>query len=487
MQSHDVFARLDTMGELPVLPQVLLRIQKVTKDERSTARDLAQVICGDQVLTARILRIVNSAYYARARSEPIKTVERAVVVLGFQVVRKLALGLSVFDMMRRLSRSPHIAQIAEHSTVVAAIARRLAEVSGKVPPEEAFVAALVHDIGKLVLIECAPDLYEQALRDHDAGQPLPEAERERFGLTHERAGRKLAAKWKLPRDLQQVIGDHHGVDVLDPPDKADPVLLILAYADAISRFRCDDAHREAERAILEAAGRALGTPVDRLGELVAGITDQIGDLAESIEVPLEELRDYAALVSDQTAAPAPVDDNLERRTAEQLALYRRLGEGMARGESKEMLLELILRGAQNVLGLQRVILFRVDRDAMRLRRWMTAGIGAEELSSQLELPLERSSGALALSALHRRSYYLPAAQSVEEHELAGPTLVETSRTSSFASVPVVGPQGVVGVLWGDLGPDGPQLPALFARELSGLAVQAGLVVSTARPRSTQPV
>jgi HD-like signal output (HDOD) protein len=169
MHSSDVLEQIEAMGELPILPQTLLQIQKVATDDRSSAEDLAEVILKDQALTLRVLRIVNSALYQRRNKERVSTVRKAVITIGFETVRKLALGLSVFDMMSKLSRSPHLLDVAQHSMITAAFAQMLAEASGRVPPEEAFVTALVHDIGKAVLVECSPDDYDLVLADQREG------------------------------------------------------------------------------------------------------------------------------------------------------------------------------------------------------------------------------------------------------------------------------------------------------------------------------
>ena len=217
MNSADVFEQIEKMGELPSLPQHLLRIQQVATDTRSSAEDLAQCILQDQALTMRVLRVVNSAMYQRRNQERVRTVRRAVIIMGFETVRKLALGLSVFDMMSKLSRSPYLATITKHSLLAAGFAQLLAEESGRVMPEEAFVTALIHDIGKVVLLECSPAAMDDVLHSKAGGVPALEAERRYFGITHDRAGRRLAARWGLPQELQNAIGDHHDIDPLNPP------------------------------------------------------------------------------------------------------------------------------------------------------------------------------------------------------------------------------------------------------------------------------
>ncbi|HPF71908.1 MAG TPA: HDOD domain-containing protein, partial [Candidatus Krumholzibacteria bacterium] len=299
MVSADVFAQIEKMGELPSLPQTLLEIQKVANDDRSSAEDLAACILRDQSLTARVLKVVNSAMYRRNNDEEIRTVHRAVIRLGFETVRKLALGLSVFDMMSKLSRSPFLVEIARHSLVTAGIAQLLAETSGRVPAEESFVAALIHDIGKVVLVECSPAAMEEVFASGMAGDDGLIAERKVFGITHDRAGRRLARRWKLPVELQNMIGDHHDFDPLAPPRNVEPALAVLVYADALSRCDASKEGKARSAALTERASRVLGIPVRRAEKLQDDAGEIVRELADLVGLDLGDLRQYGCLVNTE--------------------------------------------------------------------------------------------------------------------------------------------------------------------------------------------
>lgn len=482
MDSSAVFEQIERMGELPSLPQTLLSIQKVAADSRSCADDLAGSVLSDQALTLRVLKVVNSAFYQRRNQEQIRTVRRAVIVMGFDAVCKLALGLSVFDMMSKLSRSPYLATITRHSLVCAGFAQALAEATGRVPPEEAYVTALVHDIGKVVLLECSPADMDHVLRDMNGGMPALEAERRRFGITHDRAGRRLAARWNLPLDLQNVIGDHHDVEPLHPPRNLDPLLGVIVYADAFARFTCEPEAHASEHGVMRAAGRVLGIPLARVEEIIARAADEIAELAACIGHGAGDLLDYGQLVNRAggavVAPPAMTPEELARRTAAQLELYRRVGEGVAAGEAGDLLLAAILDGAVEILGFRRVVLLEADPDRRRLVPVLGAGPGAAELAPQLALPLARASGPLALAILERRAFHVPMAASPAYGGLAGGDLLAAAGCAGYAVAPVTTPSGVFGVLYGDGGADGQDIVAEQAAELAGLATQAGLVVGS---------
>ena len=481
MTSADVFAQIETMGGLPSLPRTLLSIQHVASDERSSAEDLAARIREDHALTMRVLKMVNSALYRRREVEPVRTVHRAVVVMGFQTVRKLALGLSVFDMMSKFSRSPLLADIARHSLVTAGLAQILAEAGGRLRPEEAFVAGLVHDIGKVVLIECSPRAMDAVQADIRSGVAPLVAEHRHFGITHDRAGRRLAAQWQLPPDLQNLIGDHHDIDPSAPPRRLDASLAVTVFADAIAHFGDRSAGANADLAILRQAMRCLGIPAGRQEALYRAMEAEVSDLAHHVGIERGDFADYHAVVNVEgsaSVAPAGLSAaELARRTALQLALYQRIGRGLASGETTAALVKRILAGAVDILGFERVVVLQADRAYHRLAPLAWHGPGADELAPRLALPLLRESGALVLAIHERRLLHAPQARNAAYGSLVGDALLAAAECTGFVAAPIITPTSVAGVLYGDGGPRGADVSAEQAAELGGLAGQISLVLS----------
>ena len=485
MNSADVFEQIEKMGGLPSLPQTLLNVQTVAADDKSSAEDLAQCILKDQALTMRVLKVVNSAMYQRCYPEKVRTVRKAVIVMGFETVRKLALGLSVFDMMSKLSRSPYLANIANHSLVTAAFAQILAEASGSAKLEEAFVAALVHDIGKVVLLECSPAAMDEVLGEMAGGVQALDAERRYFGISHDRAGRRLAARWDLPPQIQNIIGDHHDIDPLEPPRNLDPLLGVIVYANAMSRFKGISENQEEEYRVLRKAAKKLGIPSSRLDYVYDQVEKVVDDLAGCFGVEIGDLQEYGKLVNVEGGANvAPkrmTSEEVARRTANQLELYQTIGRGLALGENPDELLDKILQGAVSILGFERVILLRVNRKEHRLKAWASAGIQVDSLARDLEFPLKRNSGALAMAVLEHRAFHVPDAASPAYGDLVGEDLLAATRCTGFVATPVFTAEGLVGVVYADCGPEGDDVSAEQAAELGGLVVQVGLVLGAPAP------
>jgi putative nucleotidyltransferase with HDIG domain len=235
--SDDRQKRLKRLTEriigLSALPTIVTQLIALVGDPRSSARQVARLISADQALTAKILRVANSAFYGFPRK--IATVQLAIVVLGFNAVKNLAISVTV---LKRFSagtdhRLFDRQRFWQHAIGCGVAARMLAKRFGG-RDGEAFVAGILHDIGKLILIEYAHDEFVDALElaEQDA-VPIARAEEEVLGVTHAEVGGWLAERWNLPEPLAHSISAHHNPFALKEPDD---LVLITHLADALVRF-----------------------------------------------------------------------------------------------------------------------------------------------------------------------------------------------------------------------------------------------------------
>ena len=220
--------------QLLSLPQTLAEVLKVTRDEKASARDLAAVLQKDPALTARILRIVNSAYYGLGRE--IGTVSQAVVTLGTRAVTSLALSASVYKLTADWRTTTDPVRFWRHSLEVAIASRMVAEASGYSASEEAFVAGLLHDIGILVLEDSFPDKFKEIKTRLSRGEGLSEIEDELWGTNHARVGKFLLEQWHIPSKLCDAVGHHH-TTFTPETNSPDHVLdQIVCLGNSLSRF-----------------------------------------------------------------------------------------------------------------------------------------------------------------------------------------------------------------------------------------------------------
>lgn len=209
----------EMVEKMPAFPQSVHRVIQLTSDINSDPRALVEVIEHDPILIVKILKLVNSPYFGLAQE--ITSVNHAVVYIGINTVKNLALSTATLGVLPRTNRAGFdIDAFLLHSLSTAIISRIFARELG-VPEREGFdffLAGLLHDFGKIVFAHFMPNDFRRALQiAAEEGLPLCEAEQRIFAADHAQIGSLLAEKWKLPDRLTACIRDHHATDREESP------------------------------------------------------------------------------------------------------------------------------------------------------------------------------------------------------------------------------------------------------------------------------
>jgi putative nucleotidyltransferase with HDIG domain len=204
---EDLRKKVSGLSNLPTLPGVAMHISRMVEDKNSSASDIGDIIAKDQVLSARILRLVNSPVYGFPGR--ISSVTHALVLLGFNVVKGLVLGTSVFESFAKQAQG-----LWRHSLGCAVVSRRLSRELGVPDVEEIMVAGLLHDLGKAVLSHVVEKEFSEAVQiAKDKNCHIALAEREIFGVDHARVASWIADEWHLPPGLSDALTYHHRPDL----------------------------------------------------------------------------------------------------------------------------------------------------------------------------------------------------------------------------------------------------------------------------------
>ncbi|SMP44699.1 HDOD domain-containing protein [Anoxynatronum buryatiense] len=222
---------VERVRDIPAFPHTITRIIQLAESPESTVHDIENEVIRDQSLTATVLRFANSTHYGYSRT--ISTISQATVVLGFQAIKSIAMAASVSQLMARELPGYALEKEAlwRQSQTCAIAARLIAKKVKYARPDEAYVAGLLRDIGKVILDTYLKDQVELIQQKVENDQiTFMEAEEAVLGFHHGQVGASIAEKWHLPGDLAESIALHHepGKAVINPR-----LVAIIHLADAL--------------------------------------------------------------------------------------------------------------------------------------------------------------------------------------------------------------------------------------------------------------
>ena len=254
------------ISHIATLPEITIKIIELVEDPTSTAQDLHSVISNDPALCSRILKVVNSAFYGLPRQ--IGSINRAIVLLGLNAVKNIAIAASLTKLFRGGDLCPSFSarDLWIHSIATATCCKLICDEMKLGLPDEAFLAGLIHDIGIMVEMQAMRDKLVEVFSNmeyDDDGNPITnlcELEEKFCGADHTAFGSGLCEVWKFPKSFTYVTAHHHNPMVL--PDRNRTLASIVYIADRVTAelgygFRGDVDSTEIESAILVEIGMTI--------------------------------------------------------------------------------------------------------------------------------------------------------------------------------------------------------------------------------------
>ncbi len=223
------------IDSFPVLPVTVTNLMAVTNNPESSAQDVMEVILTDQSLCLTVLKIANSVLFGRPRK--VDSIKMAVSILGYNEVERIALAKALINSFSKLPKQhkTHIDKYWEHSFVCGIIARVIAQ-DLHFPPSIAFMGGLIHDIGKLIMLETFVNDYAVDWMTIFSRDEIREDELKMFSFTHDTVGGQLLRKWVFPENLTTAVEYHHR-----PGEASEEKSLayIIQLADLLSFYCCN--------------------------------------------------------------------------------------------------------------------------------------------------------------------------------------------------------------------------------------------------------
>ncbi|WP_243545879.1 HDOD domain-containing protein [Pseudodesulfovibrio tunisiensis] len=261
-----------SVKDLPTLPDVLTEVSKLVEDPDASTEAIAKVISRDQVLSAKVLKMVNSPIYGFPGR--ISSIQHALVLLGFNVIRGIIISTSVFDMMEQAMKG-----LWEHSLGCATACTIIAQRAGFEDPEEYAVAGLLHDLGKVVTAVQLPDLHQQIVETVQARDiTYFQAEKAVMGFGHDRINAWLARHWGLPANIRESMSRHHA------PQLAEfykPMSCVVHLGDFLIRLFEFGTSGDDQTAFLRPeAMKELGFRMSDLDRIMDSLADQLMEVSD---------------------------------------------------------------------------------------------------------------------------------------------------------------------------------------------------------------
>ncbi|MDB5304563.1 MAG: Sporulation kinase [Phycisphaerales bacterium] len=392
---------LQQLEELPTLPAVAMRVLEATSDDLSSARQVVELISSDPALTARILQLVHRADLG-VRGE-VNSIERAVVLLGFDAVRSAVLAVSVFQSF---SERPSQASAGrfdrdefwKHCVAVACCAELLAEAAGgsEIAPAEAFVCGLLHDLGKVALDAALPKSFSRVVEAADLLRGnIADVERSVIGLDHMVVGKRMAEKWQLPAVIRDVVWLHGQHPQALPATVTNPRMVnLVTLADLIVReqhlgYSGNYAFTLPRQSLVE----AVGLTAPQVDEAVKKLVERIEPRARSLGLGKASTTDlYQQALAQANKELGRVSGQLASKNR-RLQVRAQFFDALSRFQSElrpdvppQVVLQAVAQTAVGVLGVSCVAAFSLPPGQTFAEALLCDGDGQIFENSLIDLP-----------------------------------------------------------------------------------------------------
>ena len=419
------------VARLPTMPQILIKLIELCQADQAGMAELAKLIANDAGMTSRVLRVANSAAYQRGGRKV--GLLPALSVLGSDLVKSLLISESVFQTFNGF---PHISgsdlrAFWKHSLTAAVLARDLAKTTNYPLVEEAYLAGLLHDVGRLALLAAAPDVYGFNFQLAD-NEKLCEAEQQCLHLSHAEAGAWLIERWEMDSFLADAVLYHHEVPARVMT--AHPLIRIVHLAHVLSD------HPPGTPLPVDTGAICKISDADLL-DIYQGCEAQVMLAAEHLGIDLSGLPELLAPVA--AAAPVAAHNPAQQRLTEEIrnrALTAELGQVFAQQKGDVQLLDSVRQNARILFDLDDAAVFLLSSNGRSL---VGASFG-EQRQRLADFPISLAGGGLTDAVLKKHLAFLERGRS--SLTLAEEQLLRAFNTPGLLCLPLVAGTRCLGVL-----------------------------------------
>ena len=372
MDKHTVFQKIKKADNLPQLPQVMLRLIKACNNEKVSIEELTEIISTDPSLTSQLIQIMGSAYINLPQS--VNSIKTAVVYLGLDTIQNIAISTSA---MRFFSASQglegfDLGRFWYHCYKTAVIAQQVAVEKQLSDPDEYFLAGLLHDIGRLVLMKTFPDAYKSILAESDTEAQMLEAEKEIFSTDTPQVSAWLFGQWNLnPLVCDAVLFVNEDIDQIESG---------LSHVKVI--FAANLLSGPVSSGKLDIVSDLIGIRAQGLEQLLARVDRDVEEMVNSLGINV----DHPVEEADEAALTEEIQD---------LSLFFGTMQNLLNARNIESVLEAAQNGLKILFGIQRVFYFLKDDRREILTGFTNPNDKSYKIIKSIALPLSNPTSLLA--------------------------------------------------------------------------------------------
>ncbi len=371
--------------QFPTLPHILVKLIQACSDEKTSMKDLAAIIENDPSLSTKILRLVNSVHYGFSRK--ISNFNQALSLLGIDTIRNIGLSASVYQVFDnvRESASFNLRQFWWHSLMCAVLSNLIAKKLSSPLAEEAFLAGLLHDIGKLVLFNNYPERYDAVLQEASSPDLVFQEELRHFGITHCYAGARIVSHWNLQTFIADAIRYHH-----EPGERITNALPLVKTVYA-ANLLCSCGPQSREHRI-EQARAVLEIDESEAQELLQEAEERVEQIAASLDITIEQ--PFAADAEGDREAM----QSLTRHVRDLSLLHGTLQRFISADDTASML-QAAREGLQVLFDIEHVLFFLHNEQNGVLEAAAPGRDSEQSLFDELTVPCRRETSLISEALL----------------------------------------------------------------------------------------
>lgn len=430
-----LLARLQDSKNLPSLPQVLLQVIALDEQEDFDIKKLVKIIAQDPAISAKTLRLVNSAYFNLQGK--FTSLERAVLYLGADAVKNIAITASVHHVFNGMKRNGSFSmdRFWWDSFSCAIFSRRIAQQTKYNNLEEAYVAGLLHNLGKLLLLTNFPKEYNATLSLQQNQSDICDVERRQIGITHCEAGAWLIKHWKLNSFMADAVLYHH--EPIARVKNSFPLVKITSLAHTLSKNDSKD-----DSSLFAIGQELLGLTGEQMRTIISCAQEEIEKIAASLELTVQP-----APVKEEPKTE-PLDQHSLRLVTkvQESSLLTSFLEDLLRANDRDTILRATEQALNILLEVDAIVFFLEDTDNLSLFGCTSSHNRYQELVQDLALSSAADTSLLAKSISEKKIINPHARTSTSELSLADLQLLDLMGQKGMAYIPMAAGDIPIGVI-----------------------------------------